>query len=259
MNFAADFSVRQGTHFSAGLGQEAVVFWAAFFDAGFGSIRAQRNEIAGDGQEHFVNESGDGSGFGFSADGGVCELAQSVEGAFEGESGDGNIMGEGGFLHDAADQIVGDEVHAQFAFDHVGREATEDIHVEVDLDLAEVEFDAPAAEVEFSQVTGGDICVQKGGDESDALGAEPGVGNGVANDPHGDAFRQEGELFRGHGRGALGRALPDHFDIKVGEIRELRADGLAHLILRQAHERVHSAGEQGGEGPKGAKTPVGNQ
>jgi hypothetical protein len=73
MIFAASFSVREGSHLVAGFGQEAVVFGAAFFDARLGSGGPKRDEIAGDGQQHIVNERGNGAGFSESSRGGVCE------------------------------------------------------------------------------------------------------------------------------------------------------------------------------------------
>jgi len=39
----------------SGFGHEAVVFRAALFDAGFTSPGAMGIEIAGDGQQHFLN------------------------------------------------------------------------------------------------------------------------------------------------------------------------------------------------------------
>ena len=46
----------QRPHFATGFCEETVVFWAAFFGAGFDSIRAKGDKIAGDGQEHFIDE-----------------------------------------------------------------------------------------------------------------------------------------------------------------------------------------------------------
>ena len=165
-------------------------------------------------------------------------------------------MSEGGLLHHGADEVVGDKVHPQFSFDHGRREAAQHVHVEVDFDFAEVKFDAPSPEVEIGEVGGGDRGVEQCGDKCYALGAESLVGDCVAHDAHGDALGQEREFLLGHRRGALSRAFPGHDDIAVFGFGELGAEGFVDLFFRQAHERIHSAQQQSGEGPEGAKTPV---
>ena len=79
-------------------------------------------------------------------------MTQGIQAAFERDAAKINFVGEGGLLHDAADEVVGDEVHAQFAFDHVGGLTTQDVHVEMNFDLAEMKLDAPAAKVEVGKV-----------------------------------------------------------------------------------------------------------
>jgi len=69
----------------------------------------------------------------------------------------GHIVGEGGFQEQRADEIIGDSVHPQLAFDHLGSAAAQDVERKVGLDLAIMEFDLPAAGIEF-----GDGRVGKG-------------------------------------------------------------------------------------------------
>ena len=145
-----------------GFCHETVVFGAAFSDARFGSTRAEGIGVSGDGQEHFIDHGGEGSGFVFGPGGGIGKLAEGVQAAFEGETAEIHIVGEGGFLHDAADEIVGDEVHAQFAFDHVGSQAAQDVHVEGNFEFAEMEFDAPAAKVKVGKIRVGNGGMLRG-------------------------------------------------------------------------------------------------
>ena len=47
-------------------------------------------------------------------------VAEGVDRAFEAYTGERLVASYGGRLHDMADDIVGDEVHVEFALDHVG-------------------------------------------------------------------------------------------------------------------------------------------
>ena len=102
----------------AGFGQEAVIFRAAFSGARFTPAWAMRVGITGDGQQHFLNKCGDCSGLVFGPACRIGELAHGVQAAFERKAIEVDVVDEGGFLHDAADEVVGDEMHEQFAFDH---------------------------------------------------------------------------------------------------------------------------------------------
>ena len=199
----------QGTHFKPGSAHDSVVFWAAFFDAGFASTGAMRIEIPGDGQQHFINHCGNGSGFVFGPGRGVGELAHSIQAAFEGDPVEIDIVGEGGFLHDTADEVVGDEMHSQFASDHLRAQATQHVHVEVNFDLAEMEFDAPETEVKIGEIGGGNGGIEECGYERDPLSAKAWAGDGVADDAHGNALRSwERELHAENLAKASARAEP---------------------------------------------------
>ena len=119
MFFDADFSMGQVAHFMAWFVEEFKVFWAAFSGARFAAIGAMWIGVAGNGQEHFVNQRGDCSGFVFGSLCGIRELTQGIQAAFEGKAIEIGMVSEGGLLHDTADQVIGHKMHSQFAFDHV--------------------------------------------------------------------------------------------------------------------------------------------
>ena len=240
----------------AGFCHEAVVFGSAFSDARFGSAGAKRVGVPGDGKKHFIDEGGDRPGFIFGPGGGISKLTQGIQAAFERDAAKINFVGEGGLLHDAADEVVGDEVHAQFAFDHVGGLTTQDVHVEMNFDLAEMKLDAPAAKVEVGKVRFENGEIKQSGDKRHALGAKATIADGIADDAHGEALRQKGELLVSHERGTFFRAFPIHKHIKIRRFGELGTNGFAKLFFRQAHERIYAAGEQGGKGGEGEKSPV---
>ena len=50
--------------------------------------------------------------------------------------------------HQQADQVVGEQVHRQFLFDHGWAAAAEHVHAEGGLDAAQIELDVPAAAVQ---------------------------------------------------------------------------------------------------------------
>jgi len=220
----------------AGFCHKAVVFWTAFSDARFAPAWPKRVGITSDSQQHLINKCGDCSGLVFGPACGVGELAHGVQAAFEGEALEVDVVGECCFLHDAADEVVGDKMHAQFPFNHGWSQAPQHIHVEMDFYLAEMEFDIPPSEVESDEIRGGNGGIKDCGHERDASGAKSALGDGVANDAHGDTFRQQSKLF-GRLRGsALRGAFPSYHHIEGVCCGEKRADGLADLCFRQAHE-----------------------
>lgn len=219
-------------------------------------MRAKGDKVAGDSQKHFLDNGGEGPGFVFGPGGGIGKLAQRVQSAFEGDAAQIDIVGEGGLLHEAANEVVGDEMHAQFALYHVGRLAAQDVHVEEDFNLPEVKFDAPTPKIKIGEIGGGNGGIEQGGYQGNALGAKAWVGNGVADDPHLETLGQKFKLLRGHGRRALGGALPGYEDIKIWSFGKLGADGYADLFFRQTHEGIDLASGQTGDGSVGAKPPV---
>ena len=152
MIFEAHFSMREWPHFFAGFCHQAVVLWSAFFDTGFTSSWAKRSEIPRDGQQHVIYHGIDCFWFPFHPAHCMGELAQGIKATFEGNALQIHIVDECGLLHHASDEVVGNKVHPQFAFDHVRGAASQDIHLEMGFDLAEVELDAPAPAVKKGSV-----------------------------------------------------------------------------------------------------------
>ena len=180
--------MRKRADFPTRFCHEAVVFGSAFSDTRFGAKRTEGDDVACNDEKHFVNESGNRAGLVVGTTCGIGKMAQGIQAAFKGEADEVGIVGERGFLHDAADEVVGNEMHAQFAFDHMGRQAAENIHFEVDLNFFEMEFDAPAAKVEIGEAGGGEIGVEQGGDDGHDLSAKTVVSDGVADHANGEAF-----------------------------------------------------------------------
>ena len=56
---------------------------------------------------------------------------QGVEGAFEAEAFAGHVVGAGDFQEQRADEIIGNGVHPQFAFDHAGGAAAQDVGIRI--------------------------------------------------------------------------------------------------------------------------------
>lgn len=247
----------QRAHFAATLCQEAIVFRAAFSDSWLDPFRAMRNQIGGDEPEHFVNKSGNRSGFVFNSGRGIGKLTQGVQRAFERETAQVHVVRERRLLHEAAYEIVGDEVHPEFAFDHMGRLATQNIHVEVDFDLAEMKFDFPPSEVEFRKIAGRNGRIEQSGDERNTLGAKSRRGDGVTDDANRKAFGEKGKFLQSQGRWARGGPPPGDNDIKIWLLGKLGADGDPDLFFRQTHDGVHVACRQAGNGGKGTEPPVG--
>jgi len=86
-------------------------------------------------------------------------------------------------------------VHPQFAFDHVRGAASQDIHLEVGFDLAEMQFDAPAPSVESGKIFSGDGGVCNCCNHCHALSSKTLVGNAVADNANIEALWQRSELF----------------------------------------------------------------
>ena len=171
--------MREGPHVCARFCHQPVVLWAAFFDAGFTSSLAKWSEIARDGQQHVIYHGGVCFWFLLHTAHCMGELAQGIKATFKGNALQIHIVGECGLLHHASDEVAGNKVHPQFAFDHVRGSASQDIHLEMGFDLAEVEFDAPALPLKSGKILGGDGCIGEGCNECHALGSKPLVGNAV--------------------------------------------------------------------------------
>ena len=104
---------------------------------------------------------------------GIGEMVEAVQRAFEGDSLQVDVVGQGGSLHQGANEIVSDPMHRQLFENHPGGEAAQDIHAKHGFDLSKMQFDVPAPEIEFSQFLSWiKLRIEQGGDENDLFGAK---------------------------------------------------------------------------------------
>ena len=209
----------------------------------FGSFGAERDDVFGEDLEELIDESGLFAGFICCGIEGVSPLAQGIDGAFEAESFDGDMVEGCGLLHEGANEVVGDGVHDDFLADHVGGLATENIHAEGDLDISEKQFDGPAAQVEFSDFIGRVADrVDEGGDDDEGMGSEARDGDGDKDLPKGEGLWCATPVCEEAASWALYGFLPDDQTIiwpqsfAVAQVFEAR--------LMQAHDRVHAASQE---------------
>ena len=183
-------------------------------------------------------------------------LAYGGNGSGEAETGDGTLFSFGGFEHERADKIVGNEVHGEFFFYKFWALTAQDIHSHCNLDVAQEELDAPALAIEVGNV----LCrighgIHQGGGDREGLCSESWDWNRYLYVAHGEAIRQlvpEG-LFQplGPPRGGLKPfhdpiPLPDAFD-PAPPFAALPSD---------PHEGVHAAPEQQSIIRKRTKSPI---
>ena len=159
---------------AAWLSHERVVLGASFSDARFGSIGAGRQDVFGEDLQNVLEEAGLYPWPIIGCIEGVGPLAQRVDGAFETEAMERDMIEGGGSLHEGADQVVGDGMHGDFLSYHRGRKAAEHIHAHGGLDVAEEQLDGPSAHVQLGQI----VCavaerIGQGRNEDKRLGAEP--------------------------------------------------------------------------------------
>ena len=78
--------------------------------------------------------------------------AHEVEHAFEADVPDGLFRFGGGALHQAADQVEGDQAHPQGLVRHGRAFHGEELHAQRGLEIAQLQLDVPAAGVEVGQL-----------------------------------------------------------------------------------------------------------
>ena len=100
--------------------EELVGFWPAFDDPRFDSARAERKNIFCDERQHGVVNvfCHARSGFWIGKEWGGID--QEIQGAFEAELPEVELVFFGALPDQMADEIVGDEEHEDFFFDHGG-------------------------------------------------------------------------------------------------------------------------------------------
>ena len=170
--------------------EELIILRSSFFCAWFGPTWAQGERIGGDGLEHVVDEFGLlARGLGGGVDG-RRPVTQRVEGAFETDALQRNVVEMSGLLHEGAHEVVGDRMDLEFLVDHAGALAAQNLELEDGLDLGKVEFDGPAPGVEFADGLGGIKrgIGERGGDEHGA-GAKARRFHHDPDEPHGQCLR----------------------------------------------------------------------
>ena len=139
---------------------------------------AQWDQVGGDGAQESIEELGLFTRLAVSGIDSVCEMVEAVQRAFKGDSLQVDIVGQGGSLHQGANEIVSDPMHRQLFENHPGGEAAQDIHAKHGFDLSEMQFDVPAPEIKFFQFLGWiKLRIEQGGDENDFFGAKTRNGN----------------------------------------------------------------------------------
>ena len=225
--FGGAVSSWEVAHEFSGFCEELVIFGSAFFGRRFGSVGAKGSEISCDGQEHVIYHCGDCFWFLLHCAHGMGELAQGSKATFKRNAPKIHIVGECGLLHHASDEVAGNKVHPQFAFDHMRGAASQDIHLEMGFDLAEVEFDAPAPPVKIGKILSGDGCIGDGCNECHALGSKPFVDNFIADI---EALGQCSEFFLCHFWSVLSGSFPIHKHIKISRLGDVRANRLTDFF-----------------------------
>lgn len=103
----------------------------------------------------------------------VLPLPEGVNRAFEADALERGVEAHGGTLHEAPDEVVCNGMHGDLFADHLSAFASEYVHAEGRLDMAEEEFDVPSAHVESGELGSG-VCdgVGKRGDDDEGSGSE---------------------------------------------------------------------------------------
>src|SRR5271165_2852744 len=186
-------------------------------------------------------------------------MVEAIQRAFEGNSLQVDIVGEGSPLHQGADEIVSDPMHGQFFEDHTGCEAAQYIQAKYSFDLSEVQFDVPAPEIEFFQLMGRiELRIEQRGRENDLLGAKPRDGDCKSYQSQGEGCRQLVIVFFAPVGQTLGWFAPQHQPIIFTEPATAAKVRLATALM-QPHEAVDAPPQQLGDIQKGTKCAIGQQ
>jgi hypothetical protein len=150
-------------------------FGAAFDGLGFTATEAFRQVVIGDFMEEILKE--------VVAHRMVSSLEESFAKPADARQGSGKTQAAQGLeatlgtlKHDAANEIVHEDMLTEFPVDRVGILATELVHLEGDLEITKTQLNGPATKEEFGKgtrrISNG---IQKGCDEHDFRGAEGGL------------------------------------------------------------------------------------
>ena len=175
--------------------EQGVLFWSAFECAGFAPSRAKRHQVTGKVKEEIEPEFSSAFLVGSSIQRGA-ELAQSVQGSFETEAVELGVELRHRLGHEAADQIVGDQVGQQFLFRHGWGLTAQLFHAHHGFEVSQAQFQAPAAGIKGDQLLRRiEFGVQERGHQGDAAVAMSSDARVKANDSHGELARQGSPAF----------------------------------------------------------------
>ncbi len=177
-------SVGDGLHEAPGFGEELVGFGSALDDTWFRAIEATRQGVLSDSlKEEGVDVFGfPGVGLGLPKN--PRPRLDEIQRSLEAEFGNVEAVGHGSLPHEPADEVVGDEEHGDFLFDHGRGKTTQDLHAHGGFEVAKTQFDSPTQTKQVCQGGGGiGLGIQQRGDQGDNRGAEPRDENAEADLP----------------------------------------------------------------------------
>ena len=222
----------------SGFVESLVRFGSAFDGSGFRAVGPLRHEIGGEGAEQIGPACVEGLAIGVAEETGP--LLKGVDGAFEGELVNRAVMLTGTLEHDTTNQVVGDGLHVDFLEHELGRLGPQDVESQGGLNVAEVQFDLPAAAVQLDDgLIGILFCIKQGGGQNHIFGPKTGFAHAVAHDAHCKGLGQRAPQ-RGRPVGtALG--FGPVFEAGLGFLARTESDHDVELLLHQAGEEGPAA------------------
>lgn len=194
-------------------GEEGIGLGASFEGPRFAPTRAVWEGIASDVEEQLFVELA-AHFLGTRLEQGFGDSSGTGEGTGKADSWDGDEMVAGAIQHQAADQIMNQQMHAQFPLHRAGTFAAEMLHLEGGLEVAKAQLHVPAAQEQCGQRIGGiALGIHQVGDQQDLLGTKAGPTHPATNQPEGQGV---GELAPKSGFNSPGTARgfgPQNFAI----------------------------------------------
>ena len=242
------------SHQVARFSEEMIVFGSSFDGARFGSVGAKRKAIRGEGMKQGAKEVTAESDVGGDEGQMGRPLAQGVAGSFEAEAVEISGVEEGGFEHESADEVVSDEVHVEFAANHIGAETPQHVQVQDRFDVPEEELHLPAAAIEFGEgVSGEALGIEQRGRQKEDTSSE--ARDGDTDSEHADGNGIGNRL--GKLPGELGGLVPGQEPI--GPAQAPSCAPVHAAALMEAKDPLQSTEPQSGEGGKGPEIAIAQQ
>lgn len=237
---------------------ERVVLWSSFFDAWLGAIGSERDLVTCDNLQQLIKEAVLFPWLGMIGIECVCPLAEGIDGALETEASEVDGVKCCGSLHETAHKVVCDNMQGDFFTNHLWCAASQDIHTESDLDIAEEQLNAPAAEVQrgeiFARVGDG---VSQCGDDDNGLGPKAGAIDLDVKHSQSERLGKRPPLTLGKILGAIFRFGPGDETIFLAQVFALPEVGRSGVM--NAHNCINPLGEQFGNRAVGAESTVGKR